>query len=145
MSWEEYCPLMRIREFTDNDLEALKRMHSRQGFEYAFPDISDPIFVSKLVLEDEDSRIAMASLARLTCEIYLLLDPSLGTPRDRFSRMVTLHQAGKRDLISRGLDDAHAWLPPQISRRFGRRLEALGWVRDDRWTPYCYPFAQKMP
>jgi len=31
------------------------------------------------------------------------------------------------------LDDAHAWLPPQITRRFGRRLESLGW----RWTPYC--------
>jgi hypothetical protein len=38
---------------------------------------------------------------------------------------------------SRGLDDAHAWLPPPIARRFGRRLESLGWIRDDAWTPYC--------
>lgn len=131
---------MLIRQFTDDDLQALKRMHSRQGFEYAFPDVSDPIFVSKLVLEDDDSRIAMASLARLTCEMYLMLDSSLGTPQDRFLRITALHGAGERDLVSRGLDDAHAWLPPEISRRFGKRLEALGWVRDDKWTPYCYLF-----
>lgn len=131
---------MLIRQFTDDDLQALKRMHSRQGFEYAFPDVSDPIFVSRLVLEDDDSRIAMASLARLTCEMYLMLDPSLGTPQDRFLRITALHRAGERDLVSRGLDDAHAWLPPEISRRFGKRLEALGWVRDDKWTPYCYLF-----
>lgn len=131
---------MLIRQFTDDDLQALKRMHSRQGFEYAFPDVSDPIFVSKLVLEDDDSRIAMASLARLTCEMYLMIDPSLGTPQDRFLGITALHQAGERDLVSRGLDDAHAWLPPEISRRFGKRLEALGWVRDDKWTPYCYLF-----
>lgn len=129
---------MRIRQYTDNDLESLKRIHARQGFEYAFPDISDPIFVSKLVLEDDNSRIAMASLARLTCEIYLLVEPSLGTPRDRFLQIATLHRAGTLDLNSRGLEDAHAWLPPRIGRRFGRRLESLGWVRDDRWTPYCY-------
>ncbi len=131
---------MLVREFREGDLEALKLMHARQGFEYALPNISDPIFVSRLVLEDENSRIAMASLARLTCEIYLLVDPLLGTPRERLSRMVALHRAGERDLISRGLDDAHAWLPPQIARRFGRRLEALGWIRDDKWTPYCYRF-----
>ena len=51
--------------------------------------------------------------------------------------MLTLHSAGARDLKSRGLDDAHAWLPPEIAKRFGRRLEALGWLRDSAWTPYC--------
>ncbi len=25
-----------------------------------------------------------------------------------------------------------------IAKRFGRRLAALGWVRDDAWTPYCF-------
>ena len=121
---------MHIRQFTDNDLPVLKRLHSRQGFDYVFPDVSDPIFVSKLVLEDDDARIALASLARLKGEMYLILDP--------------LHQAGERDLISRGLDDAHAWLPPGVSHRFGKRLEVLGWVRDDKWTPYCYRFDQKV-
>jgi hypothetical protein len=131
---------MRIREYTPADLEALRRIHARQGFDYAFPDLRDPIFISKLVVEDERGHAVMASLARLTCEMYLLADPDAGTPRDRYVRLLALHRAGEQDLVGRGLDDAHAWLPPPIASRFGRRLEALGWLRDDAWTPYCRRF-----
>jgi hypothetical protein len=126
-----------IREYTPADLDALRRIHSRQGFDYAFPDIADPIFVSKLVVEDDGGRAVMASLARLTCEMYLLADLGAGNSRERYARFLALHAAGERDLFARGLDDAHAWLPPPVAKRFGRRLEALGWVRDDAWTPYC--------
>jgi hypothetical protein len=145
---------MRIREYTEADLGALVAMHRSQGFDYPLPDIRDPIFVSKLVLEAEDCdatekdgekgegnrvpKIVMAALARLTCEMYLLADPHCGSPRDRYARLLGLHRAGAADLRSRGLDDAHAWLPPPIAKRFGRRLEALGWIRDDAWTPYCF-------
>jgi hypothetical protein len=125
-----------VREYTEADLDALRRMHARQGFDYAFPDLADPIFISKLVVEEE-GRAVMASLARLTCEIYLLADPGEGDPRERYTRLVALQRAGERDLLRRGLDDAHAWLPPRIAKNFGRRLERLGWVRDDAWTPYC--------
>jgi hypothetical protein len=139
-----------VREYTEADLDALRRMHARQGFAYPFPDIADPIFVSKLVLEDDAGRAVMASLARLTCEMYLLVDrehhatraagnrPAENSrPVERFAQLLAIHRAGEHDLLSRGLDDAHAWLPPPIAHRFGRRLESLGWVRDDAWTPYC--------
>ena len=183
---------MLIREYTEADLDALRRMHARQGFDYPFPDLADPIFISKLVVEDDAGRAVIASLARLTCEMYLLVDrehesgetshgvipspaamfadggegsacvlptpkqqqiprhgPDTGRPRNdsvrgrgaaarqRYEWLLALHAAGERDLLARGLDDAHAWLPPPIAKRFGRRLEALGWVRDDAWTPYC--------
>jgi hypothetical protein len=208
---------MRIREYTPADLDALRRMHASQGFDYTFPDLSDPIFISKLILEDDSGRPVMASLARLTCEMYLLIDrtaapksvvipnqaapsadegralgstasrareisqgsavpahdehqkqiprssgrplqnqergksrPSArddsesrpsraraGNARAYWTQILALHRAGEQDLLARGLDDAHAWLPPQIARRFGRRLESLGWLRDDSWTPYC--------
>jgi hypothetical protein len=154
---------MLVREYTDADLDALRRMHARQGFNYSLPDLADPIFVSKLVVEDDDGYAVMASLARLTCEMYLLVhrddgDRSGGTdgeeaggparrspqgaggvgnPRERYAHLVALHRAGERDLLACGLEDAHAWLPPPIARRFGRRLESLGWIRDDAWTPYC--------
>jgi hypothetical protein len=144
---------MLVREYTEADLDALRRMHASQGFDYAFPDLDDPIFVSKLVVEDDNGRAVMASLARLTCEMYLLVDrddrddacgrgagnrsPDKSRPRERYTQLLALHRAGERDLLARGLDDAHAWLPPPVARRFGRRLESLGWVRDDAWTPYC--------
>lgn len=163
---------MRVREYTSADLEALRQMHAQQGFDYAFPNLADPLFVSKLVVEDDAGRAVMASLARLTCEIYLLMDAGKGSrnrhdegsqnncgegnrpsdgeesgkspckgpkdiPRERFVRLLVLHYAAEQDLLARGLEDAHAWLPPPIAKRFGRRLESLGWVRDDSWTPYC--------
>jgi hypothetical protein len=128
---------MLIREYTDADLDALRRMHAQQGFDYAFPDLADSLFVSKLVVEDGAGRAVMASLARLTCEMYLLIAPREGNPRERYARLLALHSAGERDLVARGLHDAHAWLPPPIAKKFGRRLAALGWVRDDAWTPYC--------
>jgi hypothetical protein len=130
---------MLIREYTPADLDALRRMHARQGFDYAFPNLADPIFVSKLVVENDDGRPVMASLARLTCEMYLLVDRQKGegNPRRRWAQLLALHAAGERDLIARGLDDAHAWLPPPVAKKFGRRLESLGWVRDDSWTPFC--------
>jgi len=133
---------VRVRAYSETDLNELRRIHARQGFEYAFPDLADPIFISKLVVE-EDGRVVMSSLARLTCEIYLLADPKAGEPRQRYARMLELHRAAEQDLLSRGLDDAHAWLPPPIAKRFGRRLETLGWVRDDAWTPYCHRLREK--
>jgi hypothetical protein len=128
---------MQVRPYTPADLDALRRIHARQGFDYAFPDLADPIFISKLVIDDASGRPVCASLARITCEMYLVADPDAGTARERYARILALHDAGARDLLSRGFDDAHAWLPPPIARRFGRRLEALGWIRDDAWTPYC--------
>ena len=44
---------MRIREYTSADFEELRRLHAAQGFGYPLPDLDSPMFVSKLVLEDD--------------------------------------------------------------------------------------------
>jgi hypothetical protein len=100
-------------------------LHETQGFDYAFPDLCNPLFLSKLVVEDDAGRAVMASLARLTCEIYLLMDPAAGTPRDRFARIAALQRSGESDLRTRGLEDAHAWLPPRIPEGSGAALPNL--------------------
>ena len=158
---------MRIREYTENDLDALRAIHATQGFDYALPDLSNPLFVTKLVLTEEDvapgfspalggagqpsgdaalkggapkserENIIGAALLRLTAEAYLLLDPKAGTPRDRWQWLLALQSAAESDAWQRGLEDVHAWLPPPIAKKFGKRLECLGWVRDDVWKPYC--------
>lgn len=172
---------MRIREYKDSDFAALRALHAAQGFDYAFPDLRNPLFVTKLVLADDsegqsvapgfspasssasspdqtpaaliggattETRVATqteagncpiigAALLRLTAEAYLLLDAHAGTPRDRWQWLLALHAAAERDAWQRGLEDVHAWLPPQIAQKFGRRIAKLGWRRDDAWTPYC--------
>jgi len=134
--------VLRIREYGEHDLESLRAIHARQGFAYALPDLSNPLFVTKLVLSetDQDSKnekILGAALLRLTAEAYLLLDPKAGSPRDRWQALLALHAAAHRDAWHRGLEDVHAWLPPGLENKFGKRIERLGWIRDDGWTPYC--------
>jgi hypothetical protein len=172
---------MLIREYHDSDLEALRGIHAAQGFDYALPDLHNPLFVTKLVLAQDPthmnacrgtiyrapadaahlpqppsaldgsvengsqdagaaappSKILGAAFLRLTAEAYLLLDPRAGTPRDRWQWLLALHAAAERDAWQRGLEDVHAWLPPPIAKKFGKRIAHLGWLRDDAWTPYC--------
>ncbi len=178
---------MQIREYHESDLAALRAIHAAQGFDYALPDLRNPLFVTKLVLTDANAarggassvvgaqhlsrpcrdaaplqhgtgdievpvardarhvgtspkssdQILGAALLRLTAEAYLLLDPRVGTPRERWQWLLALHEAARRDAWQRGLEDVHAWLPPPIAQKFGRRLARLGWRRDDAWTPFC--------
>jgi len=140
---------VRIREYEMTDLAALRRMHTAQGFGYPLPDLESPLFLSKLVLEDDGedldpgrevadrnsppesaSRVTMAILQRLTAETYLLHDPAAGTPRRRWQSFLALHDAARSAAAARGLDDVQAFLPPPIARAFGRRLARLGWTRD---------------
>ena len=139
---------MRVREYQKKDLDALRAIHAAQGFDYALPDLSNPLFLTNLVLIDDNAtpgasieapkdKIVGAAILRLTAEAYLLLDPRAGTPHQRWQWLLTLHAAAERDAWQRGLEDVHAWLPPPIAKKFGKRIARLGWIRDDTWTPYC--------
>ena len=128
---------MPVRQYQESDLAELRRIYSVQQFPYAFPDLRDPLFLTKIVVTGENDRILGAALLRLTAEAYLLLDPRAGTPRERWQCLLALHAAAERDALQRGLEDVHAWLPPPIAQKFGKRIQRLGWLRDDAWTPYC--------
>jgi hypothetical protein len=138
---------MLVRHYRESDLDALRNIHASQAFPYAFPDLRNPLFLTKIVLTDNGSEnsssednILGAAFLRLTAEAYLLLDPKQGAPRQRWQTLLALHDAAQRDAQQRGLEDVHAWLPPPIAKTFGRRIERLGWRRDDDWTPFCKRF-----
>lgn len=139
---------MQVREYKPEDLQELLRIHTEQNFSYAFPDLQNPLFLTKIVLADgggSEEKILGAALLRLTAEAYLLLDPKAGTPKQRWQSLFLLHEASRRDAWHRGLEDVHAWLPPAIAKQFGRRITQLGWQRDDAWTPYCLRFKNAAP
>jgi hypothetical protein len=133
---------MLVRAYTDADLDALRAMHAAQGFGYELPDLSDPLFLVRMVVEDDDGRLPrfhrgprMAAFLRLTAETYLLADPADGAPRQRWQWLLALHEATRQSAAAHGLADVQAFLPPRVARAFGRRLEKLGWRRDP-WP--CY-------
>jgi len=82
---------MRIREYTPADFDELRRMHAAQCFGYPFPDLESPLFVSKLVLEDE-------------------LDDSPAENRDASSS-----QGFSLRVFAEGREEAHPNSPPETS------------------------------
>lgn len=132
---------MEVRAYTGADLEALRAMHAAQGFGYAFPDLGDPLFLVRSVVE-EDGRPRMAAFLRLTAEAYLLADPAEGSPRQRWRWLLALHEGVRQEAAARGLADVQAFLPPRVARAFGRRLAGLGWRRDP-WTCYTRVLAAR--
>lgn len=125
---------MNVRAYTAEDLNALRAMHAAQGFPYAFPDLEDPLFLVRQVVEDA-GRPRMAALLRLTAEAYLLADPVDGAPAERWQWLTALHDSTRQAAATSGLRDVQAFVPPAIARAFGRRLASLGWRRDP-WTGY---------
>ena len=86
-------------------------MHAAQGFGYAFPDLGDPLFLVRSVVEEE-GRPRMAAFLRLTAEAYLLADPREGSPSQRWRWLVALHESVRQEAAARGLADVQAYLPP---------------------------------
>jgi hypothetical protein len=134
---------MLIRNYTDDDLGALEQIHAAQGLPYKFPNLKSSLFLSKIVLE-RDSKIVAAALLRLTAEAYVLLDKNNGAPADRWRSLLLLHEAARGDAVRKGLDDVHCWVPPQVARSFGRRIESLGWERE-RWKCFSRTLANPTP
>lgn len=125
---------MKIREYRDADLDELRRMHQSMQMPYEFPDLANPLFLTRKVLESE-GKLAAAAFLRLTAESYLLLHGNDGSARDRWRRLLLLHEAVRGEAVRRGLDDVHCWVPARVARSFGRRLGELGWKREN-WN--CY-------
>ena len=74
-------------------------------------------------------------LLRTTVEAYLLLDPSAGSPRERWRALLHLHAAAERDAWRRGLKTTR--LAAAGAQYPGSASSGLGGVRDDSWKPYC--------
>jgi hypothetical protein len=114
-----------IRDFLPEDVEGLRKMHARQGIDYAFPDLSDPLFFVKKVKVHE-GRIVAAGVLKLCAETMLFLDPA-GRPRNKMDAMRQLQTAVLEEARARGLDEIHAAVA-EIG--FDKRLAQLGWEKD---------------
>jgi hypothetical protein len=134
---------VKTRACLENDWDELRRIHSAQQMPYEFPDLSNPLFLTKVVAET-GGKIAAASFLRLTAEAYLLVDREYGAPTDRWRAVTLLHEVMRGEAARRGFDDVHCWLPPQIAGAFGRRLGSLGWKKEP-WDCYARTVFEATP
>jgi hypothetical protein len=120
---------MTIRPMEPEDVPKLRQIYEEMGFAYAFPDLLAPQFVNVMVLE-EDGVPVMAVASRKTVEVYLLMKPGWRTPGWRQEALLQLHWAAHQAVKALGFTDANCWVPPQVAKSFGRRLERVfGWKK----------------
>jgi hypothetical protein len=124
--------MLTIRPYTESDLARLQQLHEAQGFSYQFPDLDKPEFVSKTVIENGET-IEAALLLRKTLETYLLM-PKM-TRKEGLGRILIFEREILPLLKAMGFTDLHAWLPPEIDKRFGKLLVHLGWQKQ-LWPAY---------
>ncbi len=99
------------------------------GLDYKFPDLSQPQFVD-IEIAEEDGLIIGAIASRKTVETYLLIDPDWKTPGWRQEALMQLHLSAHGAVKALGFTDANAWVPPQVVKSFGRRLQRVfGWKK----------------
>lgn len=122
-----------FRDGTEEDFRRIREMHERQGLGYPLPPLNDRSIVTKLIAE-QGEKIVFAGLLRLTSEAYLIASPE-GTPQERWEILKSGNYHLMRMAWRDGFSDIHCWLPPKVSRGFGKRLGQLGW-RKEEWSSY---------
>ncbi len=121
-----------IRKYRQSDLARIQELHRRQGFEFDFPDLSDPVFAVSSVVEDGEAQ--MAAFLKITAESYLFVNPEYADPLARWQTLLRVHEDVKRQATDLGLSEVTCWLPPNLSRAFQRRLRKLGWQEEpEEW------------
>ena len=114
-----------IREFQPGDLEQIQRIHAAKGYEFALPDLTNPLMVVRKVLADNEDRVTMAAFGRLHINAMLFVDGALGTPEERLTNVVALQNEAMAAAGTLGLDIATT----QMEGRFAERMAAMGWVK----------------
>lgn len=128
---------MELRDFREEDSDALQQMHREQGYDYSLPSLTDPrLWIVRKVLTDNDGRPIQAVLGRLTSEAYFLESSTESTPATRLRRFLLMHDAALQAGRAAGVDSVHVWLPTEIEGKFGNQLQRLGW-KQYLWPSYA--------
>lgn len=127
---------LRVRELEPRDIPRIKELHALSGFDYELPDLLSNEFERVTVVVDENDVPQMWIAARRSIELFLGLDPQWRNPRWRLDALMLGHEDMRAELEWRGWKDVVAFLPPEVEKSFGRRLERLFYWAKGRWQHY---------
>lgn len=125
---------MNIRQAGPDDYESIKELYQKMAFDYTLPTMDE--FVDIQVVVNENDKIIMCLAARKEVNYYLLMDPECELNPfmkwEYFKKILSLSFDAIRKL---GFHMCNAWLPPEIEKSFGRRLQKVG-AKKAAWP--CY-------
>lgn len=114
---------MIVRPYTEEDFEAVRRIHEASGLDYRLPDLSSPLFLSKMVAV-RNGEVTTMLAGRIDVETYLITS---GKPAEKLQDIEQLQQIFLSDLWSKGVDTAYCSVPPEVNKHFAKRMRRLGW------------------
>ena len=115
-----------MRSYRTSDFAALKAIHDRARVAF---DNNILRFGDRLIAES-DGRVVAALLGRPSEQVDLLLDRDFGSPNDRWNLIVHLFSCGEIFLREQGIRHTHCFVPHEIVKSYGKRLESLGFNRE---------------
>lgn|GEM_PF-2819672 len=141
-----------IRQFEDSDITTARAIHAANELpENCFPNITlvspvgaeepNPLFVVKSIYE-HDGKPALMSFLKVTSELYLLVDHSVGTPEERWTWLQEFRDHMMREAWRLGLEQMTAFVPREIEASFEKRLLDLGFVKSP-WQSYTLNLEEK--
>jgi len=134
-----------IRPFEDRDADRARQIHDANGLaQSCLPDLMvttpkgeqepNPLFVVKSVYEHA-GQPALMSFLKITSELYLLVDHTVGTPEERWQWLLEFKEHMKREAWRLGLEQMTCFVPPEIEASFEKRLVELGFIKSP-WQSY---------
>lgn len=120
---------MKIEQYTEADLEQVKRLHAGYGFDAKLPTLSREAFFSRRVIKDGDT-VRMAAFMRHAAEAFVVCDPEWRGPAWRLEALRQLTQQGNSDARDAGVKVVYAFISHN-SPRFTKRLATIGWAPED--------------
>jgi len=85
-------------------------------------------YLSQLAVIDDDKAVAFG-FSRLVSEAYFVGDANWRTPAWRWEALKLIHGAARDETVAKGIHKSITWVPTAIEKSYGRRLESLGWIR----------------
>lgn len=124
---------MIVRSFTQDDLEAFRRIHAESGLDYRFPDLGSPLFIEKTVVEREGKPTTLLA-GKIDVETYLMTS---GNAQERLEDIEAVQPVFLHELWLKGIDSAYCGVPRSVDRHFRKHMERLGWERGrPGWVNY---------
>jgi hypothetical protein len=118
-----------VRDMVTEDIPEVRRLWEKQGLDYRFPDMTDPLYFRKKVIQ-VDGRIVNVIITKVEVETIMINDREWGDTEEKVLAAQLLLDTLVAELKGLGLNQMVAWVPTKVEKAMEPHLKALGWEPD---------------